>query len=412
MRVAERDGFSGVVRVERDGMLLLERGYGLANRERGVRFTPATVVQIGSNTKDFTAVAVLQLVSQGKLSLDDTLARFFPSAPADKRAITVRQLLNHRAGFPLGLGSDFEPLDRAALVDRAMRFQLLFEPGTKEQYSNTGYSLLAAIIEQLSGKTYDAYVQDAILNPLGLKRTGFLRPRFDVKDVAHGYTSDGRDNGAMLDKPHASDGPYWNLRGNGGMLSTLDDMHRFYQALLESEKLLDARTRALKFRTTEAIGLAGSDGVSFFLYQRDPVSRIESIIASTNQAYMGSRIRRLIDGLVGRGGGQPAPAAIVSLMDGFVRALNAGDAATLRAYVTEHFVADAASPPVDQRVERLAAMHDRLGTVSIDHVETFADGPAELHLRSSREGARLMRIALVGTGPYKIRSLQLMVGDD
>ena len=119
LRVAAQRGFSGVVRVERDGTLLLRKGYGLANRGQRIPFSEATVVQIGSNTKDFTLVALLRLQQRGRLSLGDSLGKYFPSAPADKRGITLQQLVEHRAGFPIGLGDDFEPLTREQLLQRA-----------------------------------------------------------------------------------------------------------------------------------------------------------------------------------------------------------------------------------------------------------------------------------------------------
>jgi CubicO group peptidase (beta-lactamase class C family) len=211
-------------------------------------------VQIGSNTKDFTAVAILQLQQARMLSMNDSIGKYFRGAPADTRNITIRQLMNHRAGFPLGIGGDFEPLSRQALVDRAMQTKLLFTPGTRESYSNTGFSLLAAIIEQVTGTTYDVYVQNAILAPLGLHGTGFLLPGFKANELAHGYFASGTDHGTMLVKPHAADGPYWNLRGNGGMLSTVGDIHAFYKELFEGEKLMASTTRALRFNPDEPIG--------------------------------------------------------------------------------------------------------------------------------------------------------------
>ena len=120
MRVAERAGFSGVVRVERAGVTLLEQAYGLANRAENTSFTPATVVQIGSNTKDFTAVAILQLQQAGKLSVNDSLGRYFAAA-ADKRNITIRQLMNHRAGFPQRIGGDFEEADVSRVARAPLR---------------------------------------------------------------------------------------------------------------------------------------------------------------------------------------------------------------------------------------------------------------------------------------------------
>ncbi|MEP6617794.1 MAG: serine hydrolase domain-containing protein [bacterium] len=294
MHEAERNGFSGVVRVEKNGVVLLERGYGMANRATKIAFTPATIVQIGSNTKDFTAVAILQLVEDRKISLADSIGRFFRSAPADKRNITITQLLTHRAGFPLGIGDDFEVLNRQQLVDRAMTTPLLFVPGARENYSNTGYSLLAAIVEQIAGTSYDVYLRDRILTPLGLTRTGLLLPGFRAPDLAHGYLLTGADAGTMLAKPHAADGPYWNLRGNGGMLSTVGEMQVFYKALLETDKLMKPATRALRFNPDEPIGLAGSDGVNFFLYERFPRRRTEILIASTNAAFKAPAIRRIL----------------------------------------------------------------------------------------------------------------------
>src|SRR5690606_4253316 len=135
----------------------------------------------GSNTKDFTTVAILQLVEAGKLSLDDSLRRFFPDAPADKAAITVRHLLNHRAGLPLyasNSGGDFEPVSRDTLIARVMRMTLESTPGARERYSNTGYSVLAAIIELVSGNSYDVYVRDNIFERAGMKETGYLLPMF------------------------------------------------------------------------------------------------------------------------------------------------------------------------------------------------------------------------------------------
>ena len=291
MRAAERRGFSGVVRIVRNDTTVLEKGYGLADRARGIAFTPSTVVQIGSNTKDMTVVALLQLQERGRLNVEDAIGKYFPDAPADKRAITIWQLVTHTAGFPNALGSDFAPVSRSQLIQNAMRSELLFPPGTRESYSNTGYSLLAAIIEQVSGKTYDAHVNENILAPLGLHHTGFLLPKFRLADLAHGYTTDGTDAGTMLEKPHASDGPYWNLRGNGGMLSTVADMHAFYTALFETDKLLEPASRALRFDPGVRVGFGGSDGVNHFIYQRDPAAHVEMVIASTNQSVQAPAIR-------------------------------------------------------------------------------------------------------------------------
>jgi CubicO group peptidase (beta-lactamase class C family) len=423
MRAAEARGFSGVVRVERSGSVLLEKGYGLANRVEKIPFAPSTVVQIGSNTKDFTAVSILQLQQAGRLSLSDTLGKYFPGAPPDKRGITLRQIMNHRAGFPLGLGGDFERVSRQALVDSAMHYPLLFQPGSRESYSNTGYSLLAAIIEQLSGKSYDAYIHDTMLAPLGLKRTGFLLPRFAARELAHGYLAGGTDNGTMLAKPHAPDGPYWNLRGNGGMLSTVGDMHAFYAALFDSDKLLTRAARGDRFPPDEPIGLAGSDGVNFFLYDREPQSRTEMIIASTNAAQRAPAIRRALGAVLGlpnpdlggeevarRPGGRLAPAAIDAVLRELVAAINTGDSATVRRFIAGRFTADPGTPSLEERVRRMSGLHERLGALTVQRVDTFDQGPAEITLDTAVQGPAVIRVNVDRTAPYKIHGLQIQVG--
>ncbi|MEO8576906.1 MAG: serine hydrolase [Gemmatimonadales bacterium] len=424
MRTAEAKGFSGVVRLARNGSVVLERGYGLANRAERIPFTPSTVVQIGSNTKDFTAVAILQLQDRGALNVQDRLSKFFPSAPADKKDITLWQLMTHKAGFPLGLGGDFEPMTRQLLIDRTMQFKLLFEPGTKESYSNTGFALLAAVIEQTSGKSYDEYVRDNILVPLGLTHTGFHLPRFADRDLAHGYRVGGADAGTMMSRPHAADGPFWNLRGNGGMLSTAADMQAFYTALFETDKLLKPATRNLRFNPSDPQGLAGSDLVNFFLYERDPRSGVEMIIASTNAEMKAPAVRRdlarvmglpSMDGGGGGGGsvaratGKPASPAAAAIITEFVGLINKGDIAALQQFITDHF--DLANgPPADQRAQRLSGIHSDLGELKILRMTVVDDGSTQVLVKTEREGEAVITLDMDQTAPYRIKRLGLQVG--
>ena len=424
MRAAEAKGFSGVVRLTRNGSVVLEQGYGLANRAERIPFTAATVVQIGSNTKDFTAVAILQLQDRGMLNVQDKLSKFFPSAPADKKDITLWQLMTHKAGFPLGLGGDFEATTRQQLIDRSMQTKLLFEPGARESYSNTGFALLAAVIEQTSRKSYDEYVRDNILVPVGLTRTGFHLPRFADRDLAHGYRVGGEDAGTMMSKPHAADGPYWNLRGNGGMLSTAADMHAFYTALFGTDKLLKPATRNLRFDPAEPQGLAGSDLVNFFLYERDPRSGVEMIIASTNAEMKAPVVRRelarvmglpMMDGGSGGGGGvaraagKPASPAAAAIITEFVGAINKGDVETLRKFITEHF--DLSSgPPADQRAQRLSGIHSDLGELTIIRMTVVDDGSTQVLVKTEREGEAIIILDIGATAPYLIKRLGLQVG--
>lgn len=427
MRVAERAGFSGVVRIDRNGTTILEKGYGLANRAERIPFTPATVVQIGSNTKDFTVVAVLQLQERGRLNVKDAIGKYFPSAPSDKRDITIWQLVTHTAGLPDLLGGDFEPVSRSQLIENAFRARLLAPPGTAERYSNLGYSLLAAIIERVTGQTYDTYVHDRILAPLGLTRTGFLTPGFPPRDLAHGYLIDGTDAGTMLAKPHAADGPYWNLRGNGGMLSTVGDMHAFYTALFETDKLLKPITRALRFNPNESIGLAGSDNVNYFVYERDPEAHVEMIIASTNASMKAPPIRRELSRVLGFGrgeggrgvvvgaapssssGGVQPPAAVASVITGFIDAFNR-DSSALRRYLVDHVMATPDGPTIDERVVRLSGMRQNLGVLTIKRMNATSDGTVEVFLQSPTEPAIKMSVEVESNPPHRFRVQRVEVG--
>jgi hypothetical protein len=135
-------------------------------------------------------------------------------------------------------------------------------------------------------------------------------------------------------------------------------------------------------------------------------------------------IRRALGGILGlpdpggrggsvarREGGKPAPAPIAALLGDFVRALNLADSTALRRFVAERFTCDADGPTLDQRMQRMGTLHERLGALTIQGIESFPDGSVEVRLRSAVEGAAVMRFAVEGTGPYRIRSLQVMIGD-
>jgi CubicO group peptidase (beta-lactamase class C family) len=288
-RQAETQGFHGVVLVAKAGAEALLKGYGTANAAIGARYTPSTVVPIGSCVKDFTKVAIFQLVEAGKLKLSDRLSRFFPGVPADKRAITVGQVLEHRAGFPSAVGPDEEPLTKEELLRRLFAWPLEFPPGTSESYSNAGYSLLAALVERVTGESFDGYLYRAILQPLGLRETGLLRPRFAPARLAHAYRW-GEDRGTMLDLPQKVESQGWALRGNGGYLSTVRDMLRFYRAVHGPVLLRDGahRNRVLSLQDRKA--LAGSDGVSYFIFANFPREGVEIVVASNHAEWQGDKL--------------------------------------------------------------------------------------------------------------------------
>jgi hypothetical protein len=333
--------------------------------------------------------------------------------------------MKHRAGFPLGLGGDFDSVNREQLIANAMKFKLLFKPGEKESYSNTGYSLLAAVIEKLSGKSYDLYVRDNIVNPLGLRHTGFLLPKFKPSELAHGYERGGRDAGSIINKPHAADGPYWNLRGNGGMVSTVGDMHTFYKAVFETDKLLKPATREIMFKTNEPIGLAGSDLVNFFLYERDPIARVEIILASNDADHRAPMVRTplaIVLGLPTGAGGGGGPVAkpngkapvpqVAAIIKDFVAALNSGDNKSLLAFITDHFANGPSDPKPEDRMARIGSVHQNLGDISIEGMYDTGEGPVQVVIKTKNEGAATLIVDIDRASPYRIKRMGLQIGGD
>lgn len=237
-------GFSGAVLVARGGEVILHAGYGMADREQARPFTADTAFTTGSITKQFTAAAILRLEEQGKLSVDDAIGRFFDEVPEDKQGITLHHLLTHTSGLIGDIGDDYEALTRDALLDRALASTLQWAPGTRYDYSNLGYSLLGAVIELVSGQSYERYIHEQLFVPAGMERTGYRIPRWAPGEVAVGYRGDERW-GTPLEHPWAEDGPWWNLRANGGVLSTLGDLHRWHRALDGDTVLSEASRRKL-----------------------------------------------------------------------------------------------------------------------------------------------------------------------
>jgi CubicO group peptidase (beta-lactamase class C family) len=230
-------GFSGAVMVVRHGEIVLNKGYGLAQRVPPKYNTFKTVFSTGSITKQFTAAAIMTLEMQGKLKTTDRIGKYLDGVPADKEQITLHNLLTHTSGLPGAVGEDFEKIERDEYVARVLAQPLAFQPGDDFLYSNCGYSLLAAVIEIVSGQGYEEYLHEHLFVPAGMTSTGYRIPDWDTLVVAHWYVGD-TDNGTPLEKDY----PYWNLIGNGGILSTTGDMYRWHQALM-GKSILSAEAK-------------------------------------------------------------------------------------------------------------------------------------------------------------------------
>lgn len=225
-----RDGiFRGAVLVAKDGQVLFERGYGNANDEWQIPNTVDTRFRLGSITKQFTAAAILKLIEQGKVSLDDPMKKFYPEAPAAWDAITIRHLLNHTSGIPSYTGLPGFMQKRARermtpieIVNLSKDLPLEFQPGEKYAYNNTGYVFLGYVIEKVSGESYAAHVKRVLFDPLGMKNSGYDTADAIIPKRASGYTSRGQ-HAAYLDMslPHAA----------GSLYSTAGDLLIWDQAL-------------------------------------------------------------------------------------------------------------------------------------------------------------------------------------
>jgi CubicO group peptidase (beta-lactamase class C family) len=253
------NGFDGVVLVKTPGNDPLIRSFGYAYEEQQVPNSPETAFDIGSITKQFTAAAILKLQMQGKLNVDDSIGSYLPSLPADKRGITFHQLLTHTAGLPTDVGSDTEVVTRDVLISRLFEVPLVSTPGSGYHYSHAGYNLLGLLIEGIAGTDYESFLREFLFKPAHMHNTGYRAPGWSFTRIAHGYRYC-NDWGGPMDSGWLEDGPSWNRRASGGMLSTIIDLYAWHEALSGND-ILDEKAK------------------SSFYYPHDPV-RINEVQTS------------------------------------------------------------------------------------------------------------------------------------
>jgi CubicO group peptidase (beta-lactamase class C family) len=259
------DAFSGAVLVARNGQPIFKKAYGMANKSNSTPNNVDTKFDLGSMNKMFTAVAITQLVERGKLSFTDTVGKLLPDYPNKQVAekVTVHQLLTHTSG----MGSYFNGKFQANLnnlktvADYLPLFAdepLAFEPGSKWQYSNSGFVVLGLIIEKVSGQSYFDYVKEHIFKPAGMVNTDSYESDHDVSNLAIGYMNMGENGRPDPSAPRRPNTPMRALRGSpaGGGYSTVDDMLRFSVAL-QNHKLLSKKYTEIV--TTGKVEMAGPE---------------------------------------------------------------------------------------------------------------------------------------------------------
>lgn len=234
---ATKNGFSGAISVVKNGKLIINKGYGVANKETKTLNNSNTIFDIGSNTKQFTAAAILKLVELDKLKLTDPLSTFFKNLPIDKQQITIHQLLSHSAGFIDAIGRDFTKTSQKDFFEKLFSSKLLSNPGEKYSYSNTGYSILGRIIEIVSEQSYEAFINKYLFKPAGMKQTGYLLPKWNTKRISRSYNRGVLESESTIIRYQKDGKVNWHLKANGGINSTQNDMLLWYKAL-KSNRIL------------------------------------------------------------------------------------------------------------------------------------------------------------------------------
>lgn len=236
-------GLSATVLVAKDRRVVLHKGYGLADRERRIANSPDTLFEMGSITKTFTAAALLRLEMDGKLHTPDPVSQYLGEFPGPKAGVTVDHLLMHKGGLQVE-GSDLhiDGKDRDQFVEAMKKTAMESAPGEAYRYTNSGYSVLAAVVEKVAAQPFETFVRQTLLAPAGMTSSGF-RGDFAAGDrrIAKGY----------LGSPERiEEGPalqyFWGNRGAGGLIATVADVYRWTLAL-QGDAILSESARRKMF---------------------------------------------------------------------------------------------------------------------------------------------------------------------
>lgn len=252
--------------IVRDGNILRAQGYGFANLELKVPVRPETIFQSGSMGKQFTAMAVMMLVEQGKLSLDDPLTKFFPDAPASWKQVKVKNLLSHTGGF----GDYPEHFDmrrdytEAQLLKIVEGIPLAYAPGTKWAYSNLGYLTLGILIHKVSGQFYGDFLHDRVFAPLGMTSTRIMSEADLIPNRAAGYRL---VKGELKNQEWVS--PTLNTTADGSLYFNILDLAKWDAALREGKLISRASYDQMWTPFKLANGLPNPDGYGFGWFIHD-----------------------------------------------------------------------------------------------------------------------------------------------
>ena len=281
------------VMVIHHGKVLVAKSYGLADAENRIPATPDSNYRLASVSKQFTAMSIMILADEGKLFFDDPITKFFPEFPAYGKNVTVHHLLNHTGGLKdyediIPKGTTIPLVDINVLRLVAQENSTNFPPGTEFKYSNTGFALLALIVEKVSGMTYSAFLQKHIFQPLGMKHTlAYESGISTVANRAYGYTIKD-DKATRTDQSVTS-----SVLGDGGIYSSVNDLYHWDQAFY-TDKLVSKKMLEQAF--TPGKGTLHDDNVQYgFGWFISEYRGLRNIWHSGNSIGFSTRIERFPD---------------------------------------------------------------------------------------------------------------------
>jgi CubicO group peptidase (beta-lactamase class C family) len=432
--------FSGTILLAQEGKVVFEGAYGLADREAQRPMTIGTIMNVSSLGKLFTQVAIGQLVAAGKLSLDSTIATYWPDYPdrVAARKVTIRHLLSHRSGIegdifanPLTLRSNRDNIPAATSKP------LAFEPGTDQEYSNAGYVVLGEIVERVSGEVYHEYIRRHVFAAAGMTASAF--PAIDSlpADAANGYTWGVPPNApppAVL-PPLRRSAPMQPRRGSaaGGAYANVRDLHRFIEARRSGSMGVPARR-------SQEMAAGGSPGSNAFIAEGLPggydvivLSNFDpptaGMVVDSVERWLGAgagsgpagpgdeRVGgpRIIMRAPGQGGEMPPmpegplQSTLPDTPQGraaaaYLRAFSSGDAATMRAFIDTQITKDGRS--LDERVSRYQQIFADMGGLSFVGVRIAPDNSFALQVTSVHQGELTMLMSFEPVAPFRIAGVQ------
>jgi CubicO group peptidase (beta-lactamase class C family) len=440
---AAREGFVGHALVARGGRVVFEASRGMADAASRTPVDSVTVFSIGSVTKQFTRAAILKLEEEGKLSLSDPVSRFVPGLPEDKRAITLGQLLDMRAGLGEyhdnpsdSTHGDHQRMTKEDALARIGAQRLRFAPGTGREYSNSGYTLLAAVVEAAAGRPFEEYVRSTLIEPAGMTSTGFYgESRWADRRVARGT---GPATFGEANAPHRWPPVSWVLMGAGGMVSNARDLHRWILAL-RGGKILGPAALA-KFHPREPAVYAGGNDFGFgtlvlefergadvvIVHSSSGVPRMNVGVALAETAFgrpVPEEIRTMFARRQAAGAGPGGPAGPDRRTEGgevrragpdtpematvraFLGAIRDGSPDALRALVTERFTEGfRAAASAEEHARVLGELSEAFRRA--DNVRVAPRGAREFEIRmSGGAGETVVVLTVEEAPPHRISSV-------